>query len=104
MLRITATTEKGAPALKLEGRVGGPWVDELRDSWSTLAKSEDADSVKIDMRGVSYVDHRGADLLVEMENEGASFVHCSDFIRQLMQAGGHGATARKLSKRTTKES
>jgi hypothetical protein len=57
------------------------------------------------MSSVSYVDRRGADLLLEMEGEGASLVHCSDFIRQLVHADGDGKeTARKISKRTKKES
>ena len=85
MLRITALTDTGSPELKLEGRIGGPWVDELRDSWSTVAKRENARPVRVDMQGVSYVDHRGADLLLEMESSGASLVHCSDFIRYPMR-------------------
>lgn len=99
VLRITATAEKGSAMLKLEGRIGGPWVDELRQSWSTAVKRSDANSVKVEMRGVSYVDRRGASLLSEMESEGASLVNCSDFIRQLIDVNGDGkGTTRRKSK------
>jgi anti-anti-sigma regulatory factor len=87
VLRITTTTEKGAPVLKLEGKIGGPWVDELAQSWSVVVGHGGAKAVKVDMRGVSYVDRRGADLLLEMESKGASIVNCSHFLRQLVDSG-----------------
>jgi ABC-type transporter Mla MlaB component len=102
VLRITTTTDKESPELRLEGRIGGPWVDELRNAWSKVA--ERASAVTVDMRGVSYVDHRGAELLLEMEREGASIVNRSHFIRQLTQRDGDGkATTPKKTKRSKKE-
>jgi hypothetical protein len=96
VLRITTTTGKGSAALKLEGKIAGPWVEELRQSWKAVVSGgRNGQSVKVDMRGVSYVDRLGADLLGEMEAAGGSLVHCSDFIRQLLQANGD-------SKKTTR--
>ena len=105
MLRITTTTDKGSPMLKLEGRVGGPWVDELRRSWSVAAERNGAKSVKVDMRGVSYVDRRGADLLMQMEGEGTHLAQCSDFIRELLRGSGSGErnARRKKDKASEKE-
>lgn len=97
MLRITPKTDNGSPTLKLEGRIGGPWVDELRESWSAVAKTKK--SVKVDMRGVSYVDRAGAELLLEMEDAGVSLMHCSDFIQQQVHADrGSKERARRISK------
>ena len=105
MLRITTTTESGSQTLKLEGRIGGPWVDELRETWSAVAELSGPKSVSIDMRGVSYVDRRGAEFLLQMEGEGASLLRCSDFIRQLLQANSESKeAARRSTKRTKKES
>lgn len=104
VLRITTITAKGAPVLKLEGKLGGPWVDELQDCWKAVAAGTHRNAIKIDMRGVSYVDHRGRNLLLLMESEGAALAECSDFIRQLLHAGdGHMRFARKITKKTKKE-
>ena len=104
MLRITTIAAKGSPVLKLEGKLSGPWVDELQNSWTEAAAGRRRKAIKIDMRGVSYVDHRGRSLLQHMEREGASLVECSDFIRQLLDAkDGQQETARNIAKKTKKE-
>ena len=33
MLRITTETERFESTLRLEGRLAGPWVDELARTW-----------------------------------------------------------------------
>lgn len=105
VLRVTTITAKGSPVLKLEGKLGGPWVDELENCWKeAVAESTHRNAIKIDMRGVSYVDHRGQNLLRRMEREGASLMECSDFIRQILDAkDGHQKAARKITKKTKKE-
>jgi hypothetical protein len=97
-------TEGSSITLKLEGRVVGPWVEELRETWSAAAKLPGAKSVQVDMNGVSYADQRGADLLLHMEDLGASLAQCSDFIRQLLHVNEGKEAARKGSKRPKKES
>jgi hypothetical protein len=104
VLRVTTITAKGAPVLKLEGKLGGPWVDELQNYWTEFATGAHRSAIKIDMRGVSYVDHRGRNLLLRMEREGAALAECSDFIRQLLHAGdGHTRISHKITKKTKKE-
>jgi hypothetical protein len=104
VLRVTTITAKGAPVLKLEGKLGGPWVDELQNCWTEFAAGANRSAIKIDMRGVSYVDHRGRNLLLRMEREGAALAECSDFIQQLLHAGdGHTRIARRITKKTKKE-
>ena len=105
MLRITTITAKGSQVLKLEGKLSGPWVDELQSCWKeAVAEVTHRKPIKIDMRGVSYVDHRGRNLLLRMEREGAALAECSDFIRQLLHASdAHQKTARKTTKKTKKE-
>ena len=105
MLRVTTITAKDSPVLKLEGKLSGPWVDELQNCWKeAVAEGTHRKAIKIDMRGVSYVDHRGQNLLQHMEREGASLVECSDFIRQLLDAkNGQQKAARRTTKKTKKE-
>jgi hypothetical protein len=104
VFRITTITAKGSPALKLEGNLGGPWVDELQNCGKDAAARAHGKTIQIDMRGVSYVDQRGRNLLLRMEGEGAALAECSDFIRQMLDAkDGHQKVARKITKKVKKE-
>jgi hypothetical protein len=104
VLRVTTTTAKGSLVLRLEGKLGAPWVDELQDYWKVLTAETRESAIKIDMRGVSYVDRRGRHLLLRMEREGAALAECSDFIRQLLHAGNDQEKAeRHIAKKTKKE-
>src|ERR1700694_1436647 len=95
VLRVTSLEMNGSSVLKLEGKVSGPWVDELQHCWSGVAQQKErtAVKVKVDLRGVSYLDNRGRDLLLHMEREGAALVEGSDFVRQLLKAGTPGRNA-----------
>ena len=102
MLRVTQIEVNGSPVLKLEGKLGGPWVDELQHCWDASAAGTHHNAIVVDLRGVSYVDHRGRNLLLRMEREGACLVECSDFIRQLLQAKDAGQkTAQSITHKTT---
>ena len=69
MLRISQT---GAPnhsvTLKLEGRVVGPWVEELRRICEPFL-AEDR-SLKLDLAEVSYVDAEGVATLNSFKSRG----------------------------------
>ena len=103
MLRITQIETGGSPILKLEGKLGGLWVDELEHCWDAAASRLHDSAIVVDLRGLSYVDDRGRNLLLRMAREGASLVECSDFIRQLLQAkDASQKTARGITHKTTK--
>jgi ABC-type transporter Mla MlaB component len=94
----------GSPILKLEGKLSGPWVDELKNCWKIIAHRTNRKGIKVDLQGVSYLDNGGRDLLLRMEREGASLVECSDFIRQLLNVKeARQRTLRKTTKKTRKE-
>lgn len=44
----------------------GPWVEELRASWLSLATSLGSRALCVDLRGVSFVDASGKQLLREI--------------------------------------
>jgi hypothetical protein len=85
VLRITRGTENGADTLTLEGKLSGPWVDELERCWSDLRRNR-CSLVRVILQDVSFCDARGKDLLLSMERAGVSLVQCSGFIRQLLGA------------------
>jgi hypothetical protein len=52
--------------MKLEGKMAGPWVEECRQAWLGLARSLQSRKLSVDLRGVTYVDAAGAQLLQEI--------------------------------------
>ena len=74
MLRITVTTHPDGTTLALEGRLAGPWVDELRASWRSLVGTRDARWVRVDLDAVTFIDTAGKALLWAMHEQGAALV------------------------------
>lgn len=44
----------------------GPWVEELNRSWRSLEPSRGSKKLRLDLRGVSFVDVDGRELLHEI--------------------------------------
>ena len=72
MLRITDTTRPEGVTLVLEGRLAGPWVDELARCWKGLTATRGAGSVCVQLDGVTFIDAAGKVLLRTMHEEGAT--------------------------------
>ena len=85
MLRITSEIVDGAPALKLEGNVSGPWVGELRRV--VQEASARADRVRLDLSDVRYVDAEGATLLREILHDRGELIRRSTFVAELLEGG-----------------
>lgn len=74
-LRISIQDDPEYVILKLEGRVVGPWVEELERAWRPLIPSLGAKKLRIDLRGVSYMDTNGRKILAEIYKQtGADFL------------------------------
>ena len=52
--------------MKLEGRMVGPWVAECRRAWLSLQSSLSTRKLALDLRGVTFVDESGLELLEEI--------------------------------------
>ena len=74
MLRITTEIERFESTLRLEGRLGGPWVDELARTWEELHAVRDAGSIRVDLDGVTFVSPSGKALLRRIHREGGRLV------------------------------
>jgi ABC-type transporter Mla MlaB component len=81
MLKISeAKTANCSATLKLEGRVIGPWVDELRDICDKLLAEGRA--VRLDLTDVSYVDADGVAALTSFKSRGVKLRNSSSFVEQ----------------------
>jgi hypothetical protein len=69
VLRITATTTD-KEALKLEGRLVGPWVEELR---KTVSGTGDGQGLEIDVRDLTFADEEGERALRWLHRLGVRF-------------------------------
>jgi hypothetical protein len=50
----------------LEGKIVGPWVEELARAWHSLELSIGPKQLRLDLRGVAFVDDPGRRLLHEI--------------------------------------
>ena len=84
MLRIThLPVAEPDLSLRLEGKLVGPWLDELRQ---TCQVSPDSPSVlSLDLSGVSFVDSAGAKYLCMLLDQGAQITSCSLFVAELLK-------------------
>lgn len=72
MLKITFQDAPESTKVKLEGKLSGPWVEELERSWiehSPLASG----NVIIDLSDVTYIDPEGKRFLARMVDKGVEF-------------------------------
>lgn len=72
MLKITFNETPDSTNVKLEGKLSGPWVDELERSW-TEHSPHASGTVIIDLSGVTYIDPEGKRLLSRMVEKGVCF-------------------------------
>jgi hypothetical protein len=83
MLRITCeSTGEGELRVLLEGRLAGPWVDELRRI-SALA-SEHGARLKLDLSSLGFADADGLALLRELLGAAAELERASAFVSALL--------------------
>ena len=87
MLRISVLSSSDqAVEFALEGKLVGPWVDELRRlSHEALAQNK---SVSLNLEKVWFVDGRGAALLRDLAERQVSQYNCSQFVSQQVKEAG----------------
>jgi anti-anti-sigma regulatory factor len=66
MLRISITQTAETVTIILEGRVAGPWAEELQRSWAEVAAAVGKRRVAIDLRNTTYADAIGIRVLREI--------------------------------------
>jgi hypothetical protein len=85
VLRITWIDPEGSASnrtLKLEGKLLGPWVDELSRACAELPIPPDC--LRLDLAAVTFVDPIGVKLLDELVRQGVTIETCSGFIADLL--------------------
>ena len=70
--------------LKVEGRVVGPWVTELRSSCDNVLNG--GRSLRLQLGEVEFLDQNGVALLSSLQSRGVSLVDCSPFVAEQLKA------------------
>jgi ABC-type transporter Mla MlaB component len=87
MLRITVVeSSKGAVTLRVEGRITGPWVEELRTAFNVHTFPDDV-QVSLDLADISFADAAGIALLRELRNRGVGLIRTSPFLAEQLKDG-----------------
>ena len=71
MLKITNNKGAGVTTFKLEGRLAGAWVNELRNC---REQSGEGGAIRVDLTELSWVSEEGKELLGEMHRRGAELL------------------------------
>jgi outer membrane protein len=74
MLRITTEKKKGKVVLTVEGRLAGPWVGTLEQSWRDARAGAGNEKLSVNLCGVSFIDPAGKTLLKEIHHQGGQLV------------------------------
>jgi hypothetical protein len=82
MLKITVEESECAETIKLEGKIVGPWVEELSRIWHSMVPALGRKQLQLDIRCVAFIDSKGRQLLREIyQQTHASFLTDSPLTR-----------------------
>jgi anti-anti-sigma regulatory factor len=85
MLRLTRSALTHATqTIKLEGKLLGPWVDEVRKECA--AGTDPSGWTSLDLSALTFVDAVGAGLLRDLIDRGIEVVACSTYVAELLRS------------------
>ena len=85
MLKISKVEPANhAVVLRLEGRVVGAWVTELKKSCEEVLV--EGQSLKLHLGDVEFMDAQGVALLSSLRSRGASLLECPPFAAEQLKA------------------
>ena len=71
MLKISIKGEAPQLLLEIEGRLAGPWVEEVERSWEAERKRTPSEGIIVRLSNVTYIDESGKELLSRIFQAGA---------------------------------
>jgi len=87
MLRITVIKSSSvAVTLRVEGRITGPWVEELRTACNVHTFPDDV-QLSLDLADISFADAAGIALLRELRTLGADLNRATPFLAEQLKEG-----------------
>jgi ABC-type transporter Mla MlaB component len=84
VLRIDSLNENELTTLNVEGKLVGPWVNELERCWQKIVAVHPPQLVRINLSAVGFIDSEGKQLLCRMRREGAVLVPTGCFMKSIV--------------------
>jgi anti-anti-sigma regulatory factor len=86
MLRISVKDQGSQRRLLLEveGRLAGPWVDELERSWETERRRTPSERILVRLSNVTFIDEAGKELLSRICRAGAKVEGSGCMVRAII--------------------
>lgn len=98
MLKITTIMNAESTVLRLEGRLAGPWVQELERCWDSTVGTPTRHALSVDLSAVTYIDSDGKDLLKKVHQQGAKLIASgcltSCIVNEIVQVARRGERAK----------
>ena len=87
MLRVTVIeSSESAVILRVEGRITGAWVQELRSACEAHNFTDDV-QVSLELAEVSFADAAGIELLKELRSRGVGLERTNPFMAEQLKNG-----------------
>jgi anti-anti-sigma regulatory factor len=86
MLKISVKNEETGKhlLLEVEGRLAGPWVEELERCWESEKRRTAPAAIVVRLCNVSFIDETGTDLLRKMFQAGAKLEGSGCMVRAVI--------------------
>lgn len=85
MLKITITETRTERRFIVQGRLAGPWVEELSTAWKRAQQAQDGRAFVIDLNDVTFIDKGGERLLRALWKNGAQLVARGVYTRHVLE-------------------
>lgn len=84
MLRIYVHDEVPVTSLVVEGKLVGPWVEELDKCWESEVAAHPCRSMLVDLAHVTFIDSEGRALLARMRRKGVKLLSSGVLINSIV--------------------
>ncbi len=84
MLKISLEDSDHAVTLRLEGRVAGPWIAELKNTCEDLLRANRR--VTLHLAEVTFADREAVMLLRHLQSRGIALTECSPFTAEQLKS------------------
>jgi hypothetical protein len=73
MFKISIVDTRSKRKLVVEGKLGNPWVDELRTTWKNASHDLEGRTLVIDLSSLTVISPEGEDAIFDLMKQGAKF-------------------------------
>jgi hypothetical protein len=85
MLKISIIDSRMHRRVILEGKLVGPWADELRPAWERAKADLGGRELIVEVKNLIVINQTGENVLLELMREGVKIRGCGVFTRHILK-------------------